>query len=120
MMSADSFQIVLGSGVKCVTGLMMTHTDEELRKGSHESVRLHNHRVKHHPESEPPPIYYPAGKPLSTDVEIRRWRNRQSGNYMVDRWIFKSFTQAYNYAIGKPAETKQGYTLQQGCQPRRS
>jgi hypothetical protein len=119
-MSSDSFQTVREAGVKATTGLMMTFTDEELRNGSHESRRLHNHRAEHHPEQTPPPIYYPAGKPLLTDAQIRLWRNAQSGSYKIDSWLFKSFVQAYRYAMGKPAETKQGYVIQKGRSPRRA
>ena len=57
-------------------GLMMTFSDEELRKGSKESRRLREHQKKYHPHLTPPPIYYPAGKPLKTDTEIRRFRKK--------------------------------------------
>ena len=116
----DSFQTVREAGIKATTGLMMTFTDEELMQGSKESRWLNEHRAKHHPDQTPPPIYYPAKKPLLTEAECRLWRNAQSGSYKKDEWLFKSFIQAYRYAIGKPALTKQGYTIQQGKAPRRS
>ena len=52
----DSFQTVRKAGIKASTGLMMTYTDEELMHGSKESIRLHDHRAKHHPDQTPPPI----------------------------------------------------------------
>ena len=116
----DSFQTVRKAGIKASTGLMMTYTDEELMHGSKESIRLHDHRAKHHPDQTPPPIYYPAKKPLLTEAECRLWRNAQSGSYKKDGWLFKSFVQAHRYATGKPALTKQGYTIQRGKAPRRS
>ena len=57
-------------------GLMLTYSDEDLRKGSHESRRLRKHQKKYHPKLKPPPIFYPAGKPLKTDTEIRRFRKK--------------------------------------------
>ena len=61
---------------KFYSGLMMTFSDEDLRKGSKESRRLRVHQKKYHPNLTPPPIYYPAGKPLKTDTEIRRFRKK--------------------------------------------
>lgn len=59
-----------------VAGLMLTFTDEELRKGSSESRRLRKHQKEYHPKLTPPVIYFPAGKPLKTDTEIRRFRKK--------------------------------------------
>ena len=116
----DCFETVRKAGIKATTGLMMTFTDEELMRGSKESRRLHDHRIKHHPDQTPPSIYYPAKKPLLTEKECRLWRNAQTGSYKKDEWLFKSFIQAYRYAMGKPALTKQGFTIQEGRAPRRS
>ena len=119
VMAKDSFAIVRQAGIKSITGLGMIATDTELRKGTWDSRHLHAHRKKYHRDEHLVPIVYPAGKPLKTDVEIRRYRSKQSGTYRLDNWIFTTFTQAYNYAIGNPAKTKQGVLIQKGKPPKR-
>ena len=127
-------ETVLGSdlGMNATYGLRMLNTDHELRYG-----RV-SWRVFEKVIDERIPIYYPAGKPLKTDAEIRRWRNKQSGSYWIRKsipphhpsmlkedgyeeggplvhkevnWVFTSFIQAYNFATGKPAKVIGGITI---------
>ena len=128
------FETVLGCEEIIIsrTGLMMMNRDHELRYG-----RV-SWRVFEKVIDERIPIYYPAGKPLKTDAEIRRWRSKQSGNFYVRKsipphhpsmlkedgyeeggplvhkevdWVFTSFIQAYNFATGKPAKVIGGITI---------
>jgi|TARA_B100001540_G_scaffold317395_2_gene350393 hypothetical protein len=119
-MAEDTFRKIREAGIVATTGLAMTSTDDDLRNGTHESRRLHAHRKKHHGDEHNAPIHYPAGKPLLTEKEIIAWRNAQSGTYKLDNWLFKDFRNAYKYAMGKPARTRQGYTLQQGKHPKQT
>lgn len=58
-----------------------------------------------------------SGKPfLKTQAELKRYRNKQDTRFSLEyedrfgqkrKGTFKSFVQAYNYAIGKPAQIHQ-------------